>query len=76
MKLEDIFSSFAKKKIEGNIITDGKTYMLFKCLTKKAKYLIIDEIQMAGKKRMTIKDFLSGFQWGREKDVYLVITGE
>lgn len=76
MKLEDIFSSFAKKKIEGNIITDGKNYMLFRCLTKRAKYLLIDEIQMAGKKRMTIKDFLSGFQWGREKDVYLVITGE
>ena len=68
MNLED-------KQTKGNVVTDGKTYMVFKTHSTY-NYLSIDEIQIAGKKRMPIKDFLSGFQWGRDKDVYLVITGE
>ena len=63
------------KQTKGNVVTDGKTYMGFKTHAKY-NYLVIDEIQIAGKKKMSIKDFLSGFQWGREKDIYLVITGE
>ena len=68
MNLED-------KQTKGNVVTDGKTYMVFKTRSTY-NYLSIDEIQIAGKKKMPIKDFLSGFQWGRDKDVYLVITGE
>lgn len=68
MNLED-------KQTKGNVVTDGKTYMVFKTHSTY-NYLSIDEIQIAGKKKMPIKDFLSGFQWGRDKDVYLVITGE
>ena len=68
MNLED-------KQTKGNVVTDGKTYMVFKTHSTY-NYLSIDEIQIAGKKKMPIKDFLPGFQWGREKDVYLVITGD
>lgn len=44
---------------EGEIITDGKLLKIG-C---KGGYLIIDELQMAGKKRMKTKDFLLGYKF-------------
>ena len=58
----------------GNIMTDGKTYMAIR--NGDGYLLLIDTIQMAGKKKLSIKDFLAGFQLGREKDAYLTITGK
>ncbi|MCX6257016.1 MAG: methionyl-tRNA formyltransferase [Bacteroidia bacterium] len=43
----------------GTILTDGKTFMN---ITTKDGYLNIKELQISGKKRMSIKDFLRGFK--------------
>ena len=43
----------------GTIISDGKTYMKVAC---SDGFILIDELQMAGKKRMTIEEFLRGFK--------------
>jgi methionyl-tRNA formyltransferase len=42
----------------GTIQSDGKTFLKIGCLKGR---LIIKELQMAGKKRMTTEDFLRGF---------------
>ena len=42
----------------GTVITDGKTY--FK-IAQPDGFLHLEEVQLAGKKRMEIKDFLRGF---------------
>lgn len=56
-----------------NIMTDGKTYMYI--MSSDMKHGIsIKEIQIAGKKRMSIKDFLMGFQYARMKDKYMRIA--
>lgn len=44
----------------GEIKTDGKSYLKIGC---KDGYLLIDDLQMAGKKRMNIADFLRGYKW-------------
>ncbi len=43
----------------GDIITDGKTYVYVVC---KYGAISLEEIQLSGKKRMKIKDFLLGFR--------------
>ena len=43
----------------GSFITDGKTYAKFAC---KDGYLILQDIQWEGKKRMPITDFLRGYR--------------
>ena len=43
----------------GNIETDGKTYLNVAC---KNGWLGITDLQLAGKKRMKVEDFLRGFQ--------------
>lgn len=43
----------------GSYTTDGKTYLYLQCGEDTA--YAIDELQMEGKKRMTIQDFLRGF---------------
>lgn len=42
----------------GNLISDSKTYLK---IAVQGGYLHLDEIQMSGKKRMNILDFLRGF---------------
>ena len=53
----------------GTILSDGKTYMAF-CTADGA--ISVTEIQLAGKKRMAVKDFLIGF---REPQTYTVTEG-
>lgn len=43
----------------GSISTDGKTYLHFKCADG---WLAIEELQLEGKKRMKIEEFLRGFR--------------
>lgn len=43
----------------GNVITDGKTYLKVACSNG---YINIKELQMAGKKRMLVDEFLRGFK--------------
>lgn len=43
----------------GDIISDGKTYVYVAC---KYGAISLEEIQLSGKKRMKIKDFLLGFR--------------
>jgi methionyl-tRNA formyltransferase len=52
---------FADENSEiGSFKTDGKTFLAFRCADK---YLIIKELQMEGKKRMSIEEFLRGFRF-------------
>ena len=44
----------------GTIKSDGKSFVHVYCADGSA--ISLDEIQMAGKKRMKIKDFLLGFR--------------
>ena len=41
--------------------TDKKTYLCFACADG---YISIKELQLEGKKKMTIEDFLRGYRWG------------
>jgi methionyl-tRNA formyltransferase len=43
----------------GTVLSDGKTYL---AVTTSDGALSIDELQIAGKKRMPVKDFLIGFR--------------
>lgn len=43
----------------GNVLTDGKTYLK---VAVQGGFILLEEIQLAGKKRMAISDFLRGFQ--------------
>jgi methionyl-tRNA formyltransferase len=43
----------------GKIETDGKTYLK---IATEDEFLEVEEVQLAGKKRMDVKDFLRGFQ--------------
>lgn len=43
----------------GQFITDGKTFAKFAC---KDGYIVLEDIQWEGKKRMLIEDFLRGFK--------------
>ena len=55
----EIISSLASNKKPGNIITDGKTYLN---IETKSGVVGIMELQLSGKRRMGISDFLRGFQ--------------
>ena len=48
-----------KSKI-GDFKTDGKTFLAFRCIDK---WLNIKELQLEGKKRMGIEEFLRGFRF-------------
>ena len=48
------------KHTEGDYETDGKTFLKFACTNG---YLHLLEIQMEGKKKMTIADFLRGYRF-------------
>jgi methionyl-tRNA formyltransferase len=47
-------------KTEGDYETDGKTFLKFACLNG---YIHLLEVQMEGKKRMSIEDFLRGYKF-------------
>lgn len=48
------------KSMEGEYETDGKTYLKFACTNG---YLHLTEVQMEGKKKMMIEEFLRGFRF-------------
>ena len=56
----EIVSSLASDKKPGNILTDGKTYL---DVEVKSGIVRILELQLSGKRRMGISDFLRGFQY-------------
>lgn len=43
----------------GTMVSDGKTFVKVACANG---YISILELQLAGKKRMAVKDFLLGFK--------------
>lgn len=45
----------------GEIKTDKKTFLQFACM---GGYISIKELQLEGKKKMMIEDFLRGYRWG------------
>ena len=52
---------FAEENSEiGSFKTDGKTFLAFRCADK---WLIIKELQLEGKKRMSVEEFLRGFRF-------------
>jgi len=57
--------SLHKVKI-GNILTDGKSHLK---VAVQGGFICLEEIQLAGKKRMYISDFLRGFQTNESLNV-------
>ena len=61
----------------GTVLSDGKTYL---AVTTADGALSIDELQLAGKKRMPVKDFLIGFRepqtYGTSQGTSSQITGK
>ena len=53
----------------GTILSDGKTYL---AIATEDGAISVTELQLAGKKRMAVKDFLIGF---REPQSYKTSTG-
>ena len=43
----------------GSVLSDGKTFLKVACANG---YIYIKELQMAGKKRMLVEEFLRGFK--------------
>lgn len=43
----------------GELVTDGKTYLKFACTDG---YIAVKELQLEGKRRMNVEDFLRGFR--------------
>ena len=50
----------------GTVLTDGRTYLK---VALADGYLHIESLQLAGKKRMAVADFLRGLQAGTELHV-------
>ena len=46
--------------VEGDYKTDGKTYLKFTCTNG---YLHLLEVQMEGKKKISIEEFLRGYRF-------------
>ena len=70
---EDFTAMLSRSGLEsaapGTILSDGKTYM---AVATSDGALSIDELQLAGKKRMVVKDFLIGF---RDPQAYTTSQG-
>ena len=49
----------------GAIITDQKSFLKFAC---KNGYISVKDLQLEGKKRMPVEDFLRGYQWNSTHD--------
>lgn len=43
----------------GEVVTDGRTYLKFAC---SDGYILVKELQLEGKRRMSVADFLRGFR--------------
>ena len=56
--VERVFTASERMPAPGEILTDGKTYLHVMC---QNGLLSINELQMAGKKRMPVTDFLRGY---------------
>ena len=66
----DMLSHSGKAEaVPGTILSDGKTYM---AVATADGALSITELQLAGKKRMAVKDFLIGF---RDPESYTTSPG-
>ena len=50
--------------IAGTVSSDGKTYLAFACTDAN---LHVTELQLEGKKRMAVEDFLRGYKWPTEE---------
>ena len=57
--VERVFTASELMPKPGEMLTDGKTYLHVMC---QNGLLSINELQMAGKKRMPVTDFLRGFE--------------
>ena len=57
--VERVFTASELMPKPGEMLTDGKTYLYVMC---QNGLLSINELQMAGKKRLPIADFLRGFE--------------
>ena len=55
--------------VPGTVLSDGKTYLAFATADGA---ISVTELQLAGKKRMAVKDFLIGF---REPQTYTTSQG-
>lgn len=56
--VERVFTASERIPAPGEVLTDGKTYLHVMC---QNGLLSINELQMAGKKRMPVTDFLRGY---------------
>ena len=63
--------------VPGTVLSDGKTYLAFSTADGA---ISVTELQLAGKKRMAVKDFLIGFRepqaYGTSKGTSSQITGK
>ncbi|MFY8005550.1 MAG: methionyl-tRNA formyltransferase, partial [Chitinophagaceae bacterium] len=63
-KLLKVFAAKAivseHKNAPGQVVTDKKTYLHFSCANG---YIAIEELQLEGKKRMQVIEFLRGYHW-------------
>lgn len=46
----------------GELVTDGKTFLKFACSNG---YILVKELQMEGKKRINVEDFLRGYRFDK-----------
>ena len=62
-KIVKLYNTTISKEIPtetaGSFVTDGKTFAKFAC---KDGYLMLNDIQWEGKKRMAVEDFLRGYR--------------
>lgn len=68
----EIYLKWNNKSLISNIITDGKTFMYIMDISKR-NFISIEEIQIIGRKRLNIADFLSGFQIARNNKLSIRI---
>ena len=67
--MEMLHASGKESAVPGTVLSDGKTYL---AITTIDGAISITDLQMAGKKRMNVKDFLIGF---REPETYATSKG-
>lgn len=57
---KDLTQHHSKKEAEGSFLTDSKTFLKFRCADG---YLVVKELQLEGKKKMYVEDFLRGYRF-------------
>jgi len=58
---EILYSNQTSTVIPGEYVTDGKTFLKFACADGS---VLVKELQLEGKKKMFIEDFLRGYRFG------------